>query len=110
MYSTRSPLSYCSKIDRVWPAGPGLASHPWDAGQLQLEPGEDGQMQLDDVVADDEGGKHPDADEGGLEDVLLDLHGEVAAEEALDQQQKDHSAVEDGERQQIDHAQVDGDH
>ncbi len=50
-----------------------------------------------------------DADEGDLVDALLDGHGEVAAEDAFDDEQEDHAAVEDGEGQQVEHAEVDGD-
>jgi len=73
-------------------------------GHLQLQPGENGQMQLDDVVADDEGGEHQDADEGSLVDVPLTCMEGRGRRAPSYEQQEDHAAVEDGERQQVDHS------
>ena len=62
-----------------------------------------------DVVEDDHDGEDEDADEGYLVDALFDLLIDVAAHDGLDEQEEDHSAVEDGEGQQVHDAEVDAD-
>ena len=72
-----------------------------------LEVVEDGE--LGDVVEDDHGGEDEEADEGDLIDALLDLLVEVAAHGGLDEEEEDHAAVEDGDGEQVEDAEVEGD-
>ena len=61
-----------------------LDGAPGLAVKLGLQVGEEGE--LGDVVEDDHRREQQDADERDLVDALLDGHGQVALEEALDQQ------------------------
>jgi hypothetical protein len=58
------------------------------------------------VVVEDEDGEHDEADERELVDTLFDLLVQVAAHKAFDGEEKDHAAVEDGDRKQVEDAQL----
>src|SRR5580704_14091352 len=64
---------------------------------------------LDQVVEDDHGGKQHQENKCRLIDPLFDVHADVAAHKALDQQEQDYSAVEDGNRQQVEDAEIQAD-
>src|ERR1019366_491857 len=65
--------------------------------------------QLGYVVEDDESEEHQNQDESGLIDTLLDHHVDVVAKDALDEQEQDHSAIEDWEWEQVENAEVEAD-
>src|SRR5271166_824506 len=73
----------------------------------ELGLGED--RQLADVAEDDVGGKEQDEHKGGLVDALLEDRIDVAAQEAFDEQEEDHAAVEDGEGKQVEDAEIEAD-
>src|ERR1039458_4918947 len=73
----------------------------------RLQMSEEGQ--LGEVVEDDEGKKRDEYGKGSLVDALLDVDADVAAEGAFDQQQQNHAAVQNGEGQQVEDAEVEAD-
>lgn len=62
-----------------------------------------------DVVVDDESGEEDDADEGNLVDAFLELLVDVSAQDAFDDEKENHAAVQNGDRHEIEDAQVDAD-
>ena len=68
------------------------------------------EIQLGYVVEHDEDEEQHDHDEGYLVHAFLQLLIEVAAERAFDEQEKDGAAIENGEREQVQDAEVEADH
>ncbi len=71
---------------------------------LGLEFGEE--VEFGQVVEDDHDGEDQDADEGYLVDAFFELLIEVTAEDGLDQEEEDHAAVENWDRQEVEDAEV----
>jgi len=67
------------------------------------------EVELGDVVEEDEEGEEDDADEGYLVDELFELLVDVAAHDAFDEEEEDHAAVEWGDGQEIEDAEVERD-
>src|SRR5579871_328351 len=78
-----------------------------DSRFLGLESGEE--VEFGQVVEDDHDGEDQDADEGYLVDALFELLIEIAAKDAFDQEEQDHAAVEDRDRQKVEDAEVQAD-
>src|SRR5438270_6794143 len=62
-----------------------------------------------DVVKDDHGRKKDNEYESDLTNALFDLTLDVATKSALDKEQQDQTAVQDGNRQQVEDAQIEAD-
>ena len=65
---------------------------------------------LHQVVVDDHREEEDQEDERGLVDAFFNPNADVAPHDAFDDQQQDDSAVEDGNRQQVEDAEVQADH
>jgi len=61
------------------------------------------------VVEDDEGEERDENDKGGLVDSLFDVDFNISADDALDDEQQNEAAVEDGERHEVEDAEVKAD-
>ena len=59
-----------------------------------------------DVVEDDYGCKEDETDECHLVDALFDLRVQVSTDQALNEQEDNHAAVQDGDGEQVEDAQV----
>src|SRR5688572_2915967 len=63
-----------------------------------------------DVVEDDRHHQHEDHRESREEDAFLEFHAEVAAREPFEQDDRDVTAVEDGDGHQVQEPQLKADH
>src|ERR1700722_8889766 len=64
---------------------------------------------LHQVVVDHHHCKQHEEHERGLIDAFFDVYADVAAHEAFNQQEQDHSAVENGNWQQVEDSEVEAD-
>src|SRR6185437_13300631 len=74
---------------------------------LWLQFGEEGK--LGDVVEDDESGEDQETDERDLVNALFELLIDVTADDAFNDKEEDHAAVQDGDGQKIEDAQIERD-
>src|ERR1700692_2201699 len=67
------------------------------------------EAQLRDIVGDHQDCEDEQENEGGLINALLEVLIQIAAHHAFNQQEENYSAIEDGNRQQVEYSQVDAD-
>lgn len=65
--------------------------------------------QLGEVVEDQEGEERDDQEKSRLINALLDGNVDLAPNDALNEQKKNHAAIEDRKGQQVDDAQIEAD-
>jgi len=75
----------------------------------QLWPAVSEDAQLRDVVEHDVGEEDDDEDESDLVDAFFEGQIDVTANHALDEQEEDHAAIENGERHQVEDSKIDAD-
>src|SRR5271157_3580630 len=98
-------LGSAGRTNASAPTRVGYGNWEYALGQSIRQPGN----RLHQIVVDDHHGEQHEEDECGLIDAFLDGQADVAAHEPFDQQEHDHSAIENGNGQQVEDAEVQAD-